>query len=102
MSQNSEEALRKSLDSIDSFRRRIFWSGWIVVAATFAAFYWLSHVLTTSNNPKQLLNAAVMALAALIMWCTYSVILIIIRMTKRILRAIEIAARASTDRLRAG
>ena len=61
--------------------------------AGFAAFYWLSHVMKTSNNPKQLLNAAVMALAALIMWCTFSVIIIVIRMTKRILRAIEISAR---------
>ena len=94
MPEDTEEALRKSLDSIDHFRRRVFVGGWIVVAATFSAFYWLSHVLKTSNNPRQLLNAAVMALAALIMWCTFSIIAIVIRMTKRILRAIEIAARA--------
>ena len=94
MPQDTEETLRKSLDSIDGFRRRVFLGGWIVVAATFGAFYWLSHVLKTSNNPKQLLNAAVMSLAALIMWCTFSVIIIVIRMTRRILRAIEIAARA--------
>src|SRR5213592_3988440 len=66
MSRELETPLRKSLDSFDAFRRRITIVGWIVAASTFGAFYWLSHVTRTSDDPKRLLNAAVLAIALLI------------------------------------
>lgn len=95
MSQEIETPLRKSLDSIDAFRTRITIAGWIVAASTFGAFYWLSHVMRTTDNPKALLNTAVLAIAFLIAWSTFAVVLCMIRMTKRILRAIEIGARTA-------
>jgi hypothetical protein len=93
MSQELDTPLRKSLDSIDAFRRRIAIVGWIVAASTFGAFFWLSHVSQTSDNPKRVINAAVLAIAFLIAWSTFASVLCMIRMTKRILRAIEIATR---------
>ena len=96
MSEEMDAGLRKSLDAIDGFRQRIVWGGWVAVAGTFGAFYWLSHVARTSDSPKKLLNAAVLALAFLIAWSTFASVLCMIRMTKRILRAIDIAARRSS------
>ena len=93
MSQELETPLRRSLHSIDAFRRRIAIAGWIVAAATFGAFYWLSHLMRTSDNPGELLNAAVLAIAFMIAWSTFPSVLCMIRMTKRILRAIEISTR---------
>src|SRR5262245_17313521 len=93
MSQEMDTPLRSALDSIDAFRRRIAIAGWIVAASTFGTFYWLSYVTRTSDSPKKLLNAAVLAIAFLIAWSTFATVLCMIRMTKRILRAIEIGAR---------
>ena len=97
MSQELDTRLQKSLDSIDAFRRRIAVAGWVVAASTFGAFYWLSHVLQTSDDPKRVINAAVLAIAFLIAWSTFASVLCMIRMTKRILRAVEIAARSTKD-----
>jgi hypothetical protein len=73
--------------------------GWIVAASTFGVFYWLSHVMPTSDSVKTLLNAAVLAIAFLIAWSTFAIVRVMIRMTKRILRAIELGARLpKTDR----
>ncbi|PYS45561.1 MAG: hypothetical protein DMG13_31755 [Acidobacteria bacterium] len=80
MSRELETPLRKSLDSIDAFRRRITIAGWIVAASTFGAFYWLSHVTRTSDDPKKLLNAAVLAIAFLIACSTFALVLCMIRM----------------------
>ena len=93
MSQEIDTGLRKSLDAIDGFRRRILWGGWFAAAGTFGAFFWLSHVTRTSDSPKKLLNAAVLAITFLIAWSTFASVLCIVRMTRRILRAIDIAAR---------
>ena len=93
MSQEIDTPLRRSLDSIDAFRKRIAVAGWIVAASTFGAFYWLSHVMRTTDNPKALLNAAVLAIVFVIAWSSFAIILVMIRMTKRILRAIELGTR---------
>ena len=93
MSQEVETPLRRSLDSIDAFRKRIAIAGWIVAASTFGAFYWLSQVMRTTDSVNTLLNAAVLAIAFLIAWSTFAIVLVMIRMTKRILRAIELGAR---------
>src|SRR5262245_18925903 len=94
MSQEVETPLRRSLDSIDAFRRRITIAGWLVAASTFGAFYWMDHVARTSDNPKKLMSAAVLAITFLIAWSTFALVLCMIRMTKRILRAIDVATRS--------
>jgi len=93
ISQESEDILRKSLDAIDSVRRRIIWAGYLVVAGTFGAFFWLSYVARTSDNIKKLLMAAVLALTFVIAWSTFALAIFIVRMTKRILRGIDLATK---------
>jgi hypothetical protein len=95
MSQETETALRKSLDAIDSFRRRITVIGWLTAAFTFGAYLWLAYVARTSNDLKRLLMTAVFALTCIIAWSTYALAVFLVRMTKRILRAIELASRES-------
>jgi len=93
MSEETGDALRKSLDAIDSFRKRVYLGGWVAVAATFGAYFWLDHVARTSDNLKRVLFAAVFALTCLIAWSTFALAIVMLRMTKRLLRAIEIASR---------
>jgi hypothetical protein len=95
MSQETETALRKSLDAIDSFRRRITVIGWLTAALTFGAYLWLAYVARTSNDLKRVLITAVFALTCIIAWSTYALAVFLVRMTKRILRAIELASRES-------
>jgi len=96
MSHESEPdaVLRQSLDAIDSMRRRILWAGYVAVAGTFGAFYWLNHVARTSDNLKSALMAAVLALTCVIAWSTFALAVVIVRMTKRVLRAIDLAVRS--------
>jgi hypothetical protein len=88
---DSETALRRSLDAVDGVRRRILLGGYVAVAGTFGAFFWLDHVARTSSNVKSVLMASVLALTFVIAWSTFALAVIILRMTKRILRAIELA-----------
>ena len=97
MSQETEIAMRKSLDAIDSFRKRIFAGGWVAVALTFGAYFWLDHVARTSDNLKSLLLASVFALTCVIAWSTFALAIVFLRLTKRILRAIEIVSRDAKD-----
>ena len=86
-----DSPLRRSLDAIDAARRRAyatFAAGWV---ATAIAAFWFAHVLRTANDFKAALSAAVVALFFAIMMAAYAVMLYVARMTKRILRAIEIA-----------
>jgi hypothetical protein len=97
MSQETEVTLRKSLDAIDSFRRRITVTGWLTAALTLGAYIWLAYVARTSDDLKRVLTAAVFALTCVIAWSTYALAVFLIRMTKRILRAIELASRESKE-----
>ena len=89
----SEAVLRKSLDAIDRIRRRVMWAGYLAVAGTVGAFVWLDHIARTTDSIKSLLMAAVLALTCVIAWSTFALAIFIVRMMKRILRAIELAAR---------
>jgi len=91
MREESEVILRRSLEAIDGVRRRIVWSGYLAVAITFGAFLWLAHVARTSDNMKRLLMAAVLALTCVIAWSAFALAIFMVRMTKRILRAIDLA-----------
>jgi len=93
MREESEDILRRSLEAIDGVRRRIVWAGYLVVAGAFGAFFWLTYVARTSDNIKKLLMAAVLALTCVIAWSTFALAIFIVRMTKRILRAIDLAIR---------
>lgn len=85
-----ESPLRRSLDVIDTMRRRTQILGWIVVAVAIAAYARLAWVQQT-HDVERILNASVLALTTLIAWVSFAVILITTRMTRRILRAVELA-----------
>jgi IS1 family transposase len=88
---DSEAILRRSLDAIDGLRRRLLWTGYVAVAATILAFIWLDHVARTSESLRSLMMAAVLAITCVIAWSTYALAIFITRMTRRILRAIDLA-----------
>ena len=92
MLHDKKTTLQKSLDAIDRIRKRIYAAGWIVVIATLAMYARLAYLHRTTDNLEQLLDASVTALTFLIAWAAFAIILTIIRATKRILRAIEIAS----------
>jgi len=92
MAHESNAVLKKSLDSIDSFRRRIVVAGWIVVVATLGMYARLAYLHRTSDSLERLLGASVTALTLLIAWVAFSIILTITRTTKSILRAIELSS----------
>ena len=86
----SQTVLAKSLDSIDAMRRRMLLAGYVTVAGTFAAFLWFNHVTRTADNVNSVISAAVLALICVIAWSTFALAIVIARMTRRILRAIEL------------
>jgi uncharacterized membrane protein (GlpM family) len=83
--------LRKSLDAVDGIRRRMLLAGYLTVAGTFGAFFWLDHVART-RDVKSVITAAVLALTCIIAWSTFALALFMMRMTRRVLRAIDLAA----------
>jgi len=91
MSQETGNTLQTSLDMIDRIRRRVVTGGWLAVAVTLAAYGYFYYVLNTSHNLEKLVSASLLALTCLIAWAGYAVILMVMRMTSRILRAIELA-----------
>ena len=91
MSAETDTALRKSLDAIDSMRRRIHGVGWLVVVSTLGAYAHLAYVERVSDDLERLLSASVLAVTCLIAWATFAIVLVVIRMTKRVLRAIDLA-----------
>ena len=93
MSPETDMALRKSLDAIDSMRRRIHLVGLLVVAGTLGAYGHLAWVQRVSDNLERLLSAAVLAMTCLVAWATFAIVLIVIRMAKRIVHAIDLALR---------
>jgi hypothetical protein len=93
MNHDLETPLRKSLDAIDRFHRRVYGLGWITVVATLGMYARLEYLHRTTDNLERLLGASVAALTFLIAWVAFAIILIIIRATRRILRAIELADR---------
>ena len=91
MSQETDMALRKSLDAIDSMRRRIYTVGWLVVLLTLGAYAHLAYVQRVSDNLERLLSAALLAVTCLIAWATFAIVLVVVRMARRILHAIDLA-----------
>ena len=93
MSLESGAALQKSLDAIDSLRKRVYVGGWVVVAATLTVYARLAYIERTSDNLERLLSTSVMALTLLIAWAAFAIILTVTRTTRSILRAIALSSR---------
>ncbi|HEV7241647.1 MAG TPA: hypothetical protein VGQ36_20615 [Thermoanaerobaculia bacterium] len=93
MSIETATVLTKSLKAIDSIRRRVLVGGWLAVLVTLGAYARFYYVLRGDSGLDQLVGTAVTALTCLIAWTTFAVILIVIRMALRILRAIDLAAK---------
>lgn len=96
MSEDTENALRASLDGIDQLRRRMYVAGWLVVLAALGVYGRLAYLRRTTDDLEVLLSASVSALSFLIVWATFVLALVMIRMTKRILRAIYATSQGST------
>ena len=88
----SETVLRVSLDAIDGLRRRLMWAGLLAVAGTIGAFFWLDHIIQTSANVNNVVMAAVLALTCVIAWSTFALAIFMARMTRRVLRAVDLAS----------
>jgi len=91
MSQEAETSLRRALHVIDSIRRRVLVGGWVAVVVTLGAYAHFYYVQRTSGDPGRLISASLTALTCLIAWGEFAVILIVVRMAMRILRAIDLA-----------
>jgi len=97
MNEQVESPLRKVLDAMDRAQRRTTAVGWFVVAGTLTAFVWLTHVAQAGGSLARLVMAAVLALTCVIAWSTYAIAILVMRMSRRILRAIELAAPSERD-----
>lgn len=94
---DDESPLARSLDAIDAVRRRAYATFALFWIATFAALWWFSHVLRTTDSLEKALSAAVVALFFAIFLAAFAVMVYLTRMTKRILRAIHLAAWTEGD-----
>jgi hypothetical protein len=93
MSEGIETVLRKSLDAVDQYRRRLTWLLAIAGATVAWEFYRLAQTAQTGDLPKLIVSAVMV----LFFWMLGLVVVIVFQLTvatKRILRAIELASRA--------
>lgn len=92
MTDHAETVLRKSLDEIDSYRRRWVITFWITAALSQAA--WIAFALAAEKaTEKGLILLATLALAMTVFGGVFLLVLLIFRMTHKILQAIEVGAR---------
>jgi hypothetical protein len=92
MTEHAEVVLRKSLDEIDSYRRRWVITFWITAALSQAA--WIALVIGVKNaNEKQTIVLATLALAMTVFGGVFMLVLLIFRMTHKLLQAIEVGVR---------
>jgi hypothetical protein len=92
MTDHTETVLRKSLDEIDSYRRRWVITFWITAALSQAA--WIAFVIGAENaTEKGTILLATFALAMTVFGGVFLLVLLIFRMTHKILQAIQLAAR---------
>jgi len=92
MSQESEMVLRRSLDAVDGYRRRLFWLLAIASGTVAWEFYRLFAVRTTGNVPEMIVAAVIV----LSFWTLGLAVLLVFQLTvatRRILRAIELVSR---------
>jgi uncharacterized membrane protein len=92
MADNNEEVLRRSLDAVDRHRNRLLIG---VVVATVLLLFAFMHGADAvhSGNTNRLLHAVMIVLG---IWMTILALVVVIQitvMTRRILRAIELASK---------
>ncbi len=95
MKDESDPTLRNVLDAMERTHKRIFGLGWVTVVATLASYLWLAHVSRGTPDVARVMHvisAAVAALTCLITWCTFALAVVLTRMGRRILLAIELTA----------
>lgn len=92
MTENAEAVLRKSLNEIDGYRRRWVWAFGITAALSQAA--WIALVMgSKSATERQLILLAALAVAMTVFGGVFMLVLLIFRMTHKLLQAVEICAR---------
>jgi acetyl-CoA acetyltransferase len=92
MTENAETVLRKSLNEIDGYRRRWVWTFGITAALSQAA--WIALVMASkSATERQLILLAALAVAMTVFGGVFMLVLLIFRMTHKLLQAMEISAR---------
>jgi len=91
MTQGMETVLRRSLDAVDRYRRRLTWL--LVIAGLTVAweFYQLAQIASTGDVPRMIVSA-VMALFFSTLGVGVVVVFQLTVATRRILRAIELAS----------
>ena len=95
MSDQSETVLRQSLDGVDQLRRRAFAVTALVILASLGVFVSLLTIAVESRNAPaaiKVLYAASILQVIVIALCTAVIQLSMTRMTRMILRAIELMA----------
>ena len=92
MADNNEEVLRRSLDAVDRHKNRLLIS--VVVTAVVLLFVFMHGAEAVhSGNTNRFLHAVILVLGVWTTMMTLVVVLQITVMTKRILRAIELASK---------
>jgi hypothetical protein len=92
MADNDEEVLRRSLDAVDRHRNRLVIGVVLTVVLLLVAFMRGAEAVHTGNT-NNLLHAIMIVLG---IWTTILALMVVIQitvMTKRILRAIELASK---------
>ena len=92
MTDGNEEVLRRSLDAVDRHRNRLL-VGVAVTAVVLLAAFVNGGAAVHSGNTNAFLHAIMIVLAVWTTLMTLVVVIQITTMTKRILRAIELASR---------
>jgi hypothetical protein len=62
----------------------------LAVVGTLGAYAWLDHVARTTTDLRRVVMAAVLALTSLTAWATFALAIVVLRMGRRILRAVEL------------
>ncbi len=94
MTDQAEATLRQSLDYVDRMRRRMIIS--FALTAALAQVAWFAAAMAARNpdvGVKQMVVFATMALAMCVFGGVFSLALLIIRLTHRVLQAIEISSK---------
>jgi hypothetical protein len=93
MADTNEEVLRRSLDAVDRHRTRLLIGLAVGVALLLFGFYHASGIVHSGANTNAFIHAV---FVLILIWTTLLALVVVIQitvMTKRILRAIELASK---------
>jgi hypothetical protein len=91
MADDNADILRRSLDAVDTHRKRLMLAFGALVLLLLAVFFWGAHQVGVSNRDAILAHFAMLLIT--VIGSAVVVVIQITVMTKRILRAIELATR---------